>query len=820
MRNGVNNDTSVALDTTLLADGPVTLVARAYDAAGNRGNSGPIPVTVDNTPPVPVVTTPAAGATVGGSSWFTASATDLTMIRRLELFVDGVSLGYCTTSPCSKYWAGSGKPLGGHVVSATATDDAGNVGAGGPVAFQLADLVAPTVAFTSPASGSRVTGTLTFTATASDGYGVARVEFFKGDALVATVTSPPYQLAWIVEGPESATTWYAKAYDASGNVGSASVVVTPDLTPPTVALTAPAEGQLLKGLVALSASASDGGGLSRVEFLVDGASMGSDVASPYESSLDTLSLPDGPHRIAARAVDLAGNATTSPAITAVVDNTPPSVVITSPWQGEEVRGDVVIRAAASDATSDVVSVTFYDGATALHPVIGSADTSAPFAVVWQTATAALGPHDLTAEARDAAGNVTRSPVVVATNLDDTLPARWSNLYRVPTCAGVQPRCTADTRGRGPFMGPAPAYREVNYPNNLGVCGDSTQGFYLVDPSIEGIQIRTLDGFDLTGGKQVEITAPYFGGASPQTLFVDLWYTADVNTLQWTYVRTIQGPAEARAVFTLPEAGGAVRGIRAHLRSFNSPDYCGPGMIETDDLAFAVGPGGADLAPPRISITSLASGQSVYGDLPVEVWARDNRAVATVALQVDGATVASSALPPFTMTLPGGALAPGQHLVTAVAVDTAGHATTSLPVPVVAVGGSLAVYGAGGFTAPGCQDAQAVCDSGPLLTGRGPIGPEPNAPNTLGGGCADATAAPARGRIEVDALRVSALDGTPLAAGKRARVDVTFRSGLGLEGETIDLFWTGTPSAPTWSHLGILGAEYGRSFAQKIGRDLL
>ena len=36
--------------------------------------------------------------------------------------------------------------------------------------------------------------------------------------------------------------------------------------------------------------------------------------------------------------------------------------------------------------------------------LGSEDTSAPYAVTWNTATAANGPHTLSAVARDAAGN--------------------------------------------------------------------------------------------------------------------------------------------------------------------------------------------------------------------------------------------------------------------------------------------------------------------------------------------------------------------------------------------------------------------------------
>src|SRR5689334_7565700 len=41
-----------------------------------------------------------------------------------------------------------------------------------------------------------------------------------------------------------------------------------------------------------------------------------------------------------------------------------------------------------------------------------------------------------------------------------------------------------------------------------------------------------------------------------------------------------------------------------------------------------------------------------------------------------------------------------------------------------------------LAAPACASYGALCDSNTLLTGRGTVGPESNAPNTLGGSCAD------------------------------------------------------------------------------------
>jgi hypothetical protein len=146
------------------------------------------------------------------------------------------------------------------------------------------------------------------------------------------------------------------------------------------------------------------------------------------------------------------------------------------------------------------------------------------------------------------------------------------------------------------------------------------------------------------------------------------------------------------------------------------------------------------------------------DVQVEIWTFDNRAVTQVDLLVDGQP-AGSAVPvpfmPMTVTWSTANLAEGAHTLTAVATDSAGLQTASSSVMVVATNGSNAVYGASGFAALGCLAPQPICDSGALLDGRGPLGPEPNAPNKLAGSpCADAVYGSYHGHAEVDAIRVA------------------------------------------------------------------
>ena len=90
------------------------------------------------------------------------------------------------------------------------------------------------------------------------------------------------------------------------------------------------------------------------------------------------------------------------------DTTQPSVSISSPDQGSILSGTTTVSANASDNVG-VAGVKFMvDGNDP-----GSEDTTSPYSVSWNTANAGIGPHTLSAVARDAAGNrTTPAPVMV------------------------------------------------------------------------------------------------------------------------------------------------------------------------------------------------------------------------------------------------------------------------------------------------------------------------------------------------------------------------------------------------------------------------
>jgi hypothetical protein len=102
----------------------------------------------------------------------------------------------------------------------------------------------------------------------------------------------------------------------------------PDTTPPTVAMTSPAAGAAVFGLVSVAADASDNGGVAGVKFFVDNVQLGTEsTEAPHSIIWDTSGLQSGStHTLKAVARDAAGNTTTSATISVTVVATSTSLV--------------------------------------------------------------------------------------------------------------------------------------------------------------------------------------------------------------------------------------------------------------------------------------------------------------------------------------------------------------------------------------------------------------------------------------------------------------------------------------------------------------
>ena len=124
---------------TLTAAGPGGTVSKTAATAVTVSGSG----TADGIPPTVGITAPLTGATVGGTTTVTATASDNVGVAGVQFLLDGVALGAEQTGPSfSLPWSTSAASNGAHSLSARARDAAGNTA--------LAPAVSVTVSNTQP----------------------------------------------------------------------------------------------------------------------------------------------------------------------------------------------------------------------------------------------------------------------------------------------------------------------------------------------------------------------------------------------------------------------------------------------------------------------------------------------------------------------------------------------------------------------------------------------------------------------------------------------------------------------------------------------
>jgi leucyl aminopeptidase len=105
-------------------------------------------------------------------------------------------------------------------------------------------------------------------------------------------------------------------------------------------------------------------------------------------------------------------------------------------------------------------------------------------------------------------------------------------------------------------------------------------------------------------------------------------------------------------------------------------------------------------------------------------------------------------------------------------------------------------------APKCASVGIGCDSGSLLNGRGTMGPESNAPNTINGSCADGNSGTYHSDESNDRIKVSTTDGTNLAAGKQVRVEATAWV-YSTTADRLELYYAANATSPVWTLIGTI-----------------
>jgi peptidoglycan/xylan/chitin deacetylase (PgdA/CDA1 family) len=318
-----------------------------------------------------------------------------------------------------------------------------------------------------------------------------------------------------------------------------------DTTGPSVAMRSPLDGSLLRGIVPLTAEATDPSGIDHVEFLVDGVVVGSTSQAPYVYEWDTTTSEDMVVAVAARAVDTAGNVTLSESFQYSIGNSvppdteAPRVVLTAPLQDETVNQVVTITADVTD-NDRVNLVAFYVNGTEV-----GLRGEEPYSISWDSSMVPDGQAQITAQAFDRSGNAgsaTPITITVDNNSLDSTPPVSAVTCDGATCSDGWYRSVVQVRlvatddesgvdsifytldGTDPTPGNGMVYSEaitVDHPLLIK--------FRAVDggENLEDVQALQLQ-VDTTAPTGVSITAPTDGSDVTGYVYIKVQATDDVG----------------------------------------------------------------------------------------------------------------------------------------------------------------------------------------------------------------------------------------------------------------------------------------------------
>ncbi|MFI4921530.1 MAG: Ig-like domain-containing protein, partial [Gammaproteobacteria bacterium] len=141
-------------------------------------------------------------------------------------------------------------------------------------------------------------GILVTTVNTASKHPASQVALYAVNGLTRASHTLTVRVKKIGKGPQAGGVWI-DAFDV--------LPVSSDTTPPTVDMTAPANGATVSGTVSVSADATDNVGVASVQFELDDAPLGPALTtSPYVISWDSRTMANGMHTLLAVARDAAG----------------------------------------------------------------------------------------------------------------------------------------------------------------------------------------------------------------------------------------------------------------------------------------------------------------------------------------------------------------------------------------------------------------------------------------------------------------------------------------------------------------------------------
>ncbi len=268
---------SQMVDFAQLPNGNHSFSITATDADGIAAVLD-IPFTLNlSAPAAPVITQPAAGTTVAVPQLNVAGTA--MPGSQLQLFLNGQASGAPVAVGANGSFAASISlsAEGAHQIEATASNTRGTSPKSAPVTVTYAS-APPSISFVAPAPNAVLSSAATITAVASAQAGIAKVDIYANDVLLASPTQAPYSAQWAANAAaDGSYTLKAVATSAAGKTAQATRVVTVQNAPvvPEVPKT-PYTGTVANISPALSYGAQS--------IVITGAAVTRDTAQPIPNA--------------------------------------------------------------------------------------------------------------------------------------------------------------------------------------------------------------------------------------------------------------------------------------------------------------------------------------------------------------------------------------------------------------------------------------------------------------------------------------------------------------------------------------------------------
>jgi len=198
-----------------------------------------------------------------------------------------------------------------------------------------------------------------------------------------------------------------------------SAVAVPDTIAPTVSISKPVDGIVVRSTTSISAEALDNVKVIGVQFVLDGENLSSeDTVSPYSVSWNASMTNEGIHTLAAIARDASGNHTTSLPVSITVDTTAPIISAGAPSGTLNINTDSVALSFTTDENAtckySATAGVSYTRMTNSFTLNGSTAHSE----IVSNLTA--GNHTYYVKCRDDIGNTNTNDYIISFNIPQAL----------------------------------------------------------------------------------------------------------------------------------------------------------------------------------------------------------------------------------------------------------------------------------------------------------------------------------------------------------------------------------------------------------------